>query len=400
MFRGGELRERVAAHLLPGRVRRRHPQQRADGLLLAAARGQRRAPARHRDPAAARQRVACALHRRARRPSDPRRPARPAPDDRSGCLRRHRARAGGAALPRPRRLPAPHACRDRLPAESLVRVGALDGLGITEEGRPPTRDELLALLPEVKAVLAREGVAGDDTLCLAPAPTRPPEDPSHVSGWSAARRLSAELELTGLSLTAHPLALARRDLEARGVTWARDLRALPDRTRVRVVGVRERAQTPRTRSGKRTCFLTLEDPTGLLDVVVFCGRAGSGRGDDRQAPRLPGRRHAPEQLRARTGDRRRHREAVRGASRGRRARAAPPRRAERADGAVARRSGSARGGELGGCRGPARPDGVELLGDARLTLVLRVGIGGVEMRTRDLTRRHRPRTGSHCVEPA
>jgi DNA polymerase III alpha subunit len=38
---------------------------------------------------------------------------------------------------------------------------------------------------------------------------------------------------------------------------------------VRVTGVRERAQTPRTRSGKRVCFLTLEDPTGLLDVVVF-----------------------------------------------------------------------------------------------------------------------------------
>ena len=156
-----------------------------------------------------------------------------------------------------------------LAAESLVRVGALDGLGITEEGRPPTRDELLVLLPEVKAVLAREGVAGDDTLCLAPAPTRRPEDPGHVSGWGPVRRLSAELELTGLSLTAHPLTLAKTDLEARGVTWARDLAALPDRTRVRVAGVRERAQTPRTRSGNRTCFLTLEDPTGLLDVVVF-----------------------------------------------------------------------------------------------------------------------------------
>ena len=160
--------------------------------------------------------------------------------------------------------------RAELPAaESLVRVGALDGLGITEEGRAPTRDELIMLLPEVKAVLAREGVAGDDTLCLAPAPTHPPEDPSHVSGWGVARRLSAELELTGLSLTAHPLSLARADLESRGVTWARDLAALPDRSRVRVAGVRERAQTPRTRSGKRTCFLTLEDPTGLLDVVVF-----------------------------------------------------------------------------------------------------------------------------------
>jgi error-prone DNA polymerase len=162
-------------------------------------------------------------------------------------------------------------------AESLIRIGALDGLGVTEEGRPPTRDELLALLPELKAVIAREGVAGDDTLCLAPAPTRPPEDTSHVSGWSAARRISAELELAGLSLSAHPLDLARDDLVARGVTFACDLAALPDRSRVRVVGVRERAQTPRTRSGKRTCFLTLEDATGLLDVVVFAdalARAG------------------------------------------------------------------------------------------------------------------------------
>ncbi len=160
--------------------------------------------------------------------------------------------------------------RAELPsAESLVRIGALDGLGVTEQGRPPTRDEMLALLPEIKAVLAREGVAGDDTLCLAPAPCRTAEDPSHPSGWSPARRLSAELELCGLSLTCHPLSLAEGDLTARGVTWAEALRELPDRTRVRVCGVRERAQTPRTRSGKRTCFLTLEDPTGLLDVVVF-----------------------------------------------------------------------------------------------------------------------------------
>lgn len=154
-------------------------------------------------------------------------------------------------------------------AESLIRIGALDGLGETEAGRPPTRDEMLALLPELKAVIAREGVAGDDTLCLAPARTRPREDDEHVSGWGAARRLSAELELVGLSLTCHPLELAERDLVARGVTFARDLRDLPDRSKVRVCGVRERAQTPRTRSGKRTCFLTMEDATGLLDAVVF-----------------------------------------------------------------------------------------------------------------------------------
>jgi error-prone DNA polymerase len=83
------------------------------------------------------------------------------------------------------------------------------------------------------------------------------------------RRLGAELELTGLAITCHPQELAREDLEARGVTWAKDLARCEDRTRIVVTGVRERAQTPRTRSGKRVCFLTLEDPTGLLDVVVF-----------------------------------------------------------------------------------------------------------------------------------
>ncbi len=160
-------------------------------------------------------------------------------------------------------------CAEAHAAESLIRIGALDGLGLSEAGRPATRDELLALLPELKATIARESVVGDDVLLLAPGPVRPVEDPSHMSGWSRARRLSAELELCGLSLTCHPLELANTDLRSRGVTFARDLPALPDRTKVRVCGVRERAQTPRTRSGKRTCFLTLEDATGLLDVVVF-----------------------------------------------------------------------------------------------------------------------------------
>jgi error-prone DNA polymerase len=154
-------------------------------------------------------------------------------------------------------------------AESLIRVGALDGLGVTDAGRPPTRDEQLVLLPELKAVLAREGSAGERALVLAPSKAREAEDLTHPSGWGVVRRLGAEMELLGLAITCHPLELARNDLEARGVTWAADLPKQLDRARVRVTGVRERAQTPRTRSGKRVCFLTLEDPTGLLDVVVF-----------------------------------------------------------------------------------------------------------------------------------
>jgi error-prone DNA polymerase len=153
-------------------------------------------------------------------------------------------------------------------AESLIRVGALDGLGSTDAGRPPTRDEQLALLPELKAVLARKGSGGERALLLAPSRASTAED-AHPSGWSVARRLGAELELLGLAVTCHPLELAREDLTARGVIWASELSRHPDRSRIIVAGLRERAQTPRTRSGKRVCFLTLEDPTGLLDVVVF-----------------------------------------------------------------------------------------------------------------------------------
>ena len=273
--------------------------------------------------------------------------------------------------------------RAELPAaESLIRIGALDGLGVTEAGRPPTRDELLALLPEIKAVLAREGVAGDDTLCLAPAPVRPAEDASHVSGWSAARRLSAELELVGLSLTATRSRLRARDLEARGVTWARDLRALPDRTRVRVAGVRERAQTPRTRSGKRTCFLTLEDPTGLLDVVVFpdaLERSGEVIVKHRaylvdgtlQNNCERGLAIVADVVRpyvVRTGSRR--------------PRAAAPRRAERPDGTGARRSGRAGRGELGGGRSGARGRRASRVRGLARVPAVRIVAGGVPVERR------------------
>jgi DNA polymerase III alpha subunit len=106
-------------------------------------------------------------------------------------------------------------------------------------------------------------------MVVAPSRARDPDPTDHVSGWSEARRLSAELEITGLALTCHPLELGARELQRDGVTWARDLPGVPDGARVRVAGLRERALTPYMRSGKRTCFLTMEDHTGLLDVVLF-----------------------------------------------------------------------------------------------------------------------------------
>jgi DNA polymerase III alpha subunit len=112
-------------------------------------------------------------------------------------------------------------------------------------------------------------VQGDRTLVIAPGRAGARDVTEHASGWSPARRLAAEMNLMGLAITCHPLDFAKSDLERRGVVWAEALPSCEDGARVTVAGVRERAQTPRTRSGKRTCFLTMEDPTGLVDVVVF-----------------------------------------------------------------------------------------------------------------------------------
>ncbi len=67
----------------------------------------------------------------------------------------------------------------------------------------------------------------------------------------------------------HPLTPIRPLLNEHAVLTARDLRNVPSGKRVRVTGLLVIVHTPPTRSGKRVMFITMEDETGLLDVVVF-----------------------------------------------------------------------------------------------------------------------------------
>ena len=67
----------------------------------------------------------------------------------------------------------------------------------------------------------------------------------------------------------HPLAALRPRLAREGVVTAKDLRRIPSGRRVRVTGLLVIVHMPPTKSGKRVIFVTLEDETGLIDVVVF-----------------------------------------------------------------------------------------------------------------------------------
>jgi len=87
--------------------------------------------------------------------------------------------------------------------------------------------------------------------------------PSPSEGESVA----ADYRSLGLTLQRHPLALLREELAHRRLTTATAINALPHGRRVRTAGLVVTRQRPGTASG--VVFVTLEDETGVVNVVVW-----------------------------------------------------------------------------------------------------------------------------------
>jgi error-prone DNA polymerase len=81
-----------------------------------------------------------------------------------------------------------------------------------------------------------------------------------------AERLVADYAGLGLTAGRHPMALRRDELAMRGVLRAADLPAARPGRRVRVAGMVITRQRPGTAKG--FVFLTLEDETGIANIIV------------------------------------------------------------------------------------------------------------------------------------
>ena len=66
----------------------------------------------------------------------------------------------------------------------------------------------------------------------------------------------------------HPLEIMRPYLDALGFVKASDLKGFPHGTEVLVAGLVVLVHNPPVKSGKRVMFVTLEDETGLIDLVI------------------------------------------------------------------------------------------------------------------------------------
>jgi error-prone DNA polymerase len=79
-------------------------------------------------------------------------------------------------------------------------------------------------------------------------------------------RLYADYHGTGLTIGKHPMAYHRAEMKARGVTRAIDLAQIPDGRLVRIAGSVVVRQRPGTAKG--FVFLSMEDETGIMNVIV------------------------------------------------------------------------------------------------------------------------------------
>ena len=94
----------------------------------------------------------------------------------------------------------------------------------------------------------------------------PEGDSVRCPPMSAEERLVADYAGTHLTIGPHPMAMRRSELAMRGVLRAVDLSRARDGRRIRVAGSVITRQRPGTAKG--FVFLTLEDETGIANIIV------------------------------------------------------------------------------------------------------------------------------------
>lgn len=189
-------------------------------------------------------------------------PAEAAPGIRLGLRQvKGLSKAGAQQLCQARRA-GPFRCVQSLVERSGINARDRESLAAADALRPLSQDRYRAFWDvagyEEKLPLFE---AGQDW----PEPTAPL--PIMLPKPSEAQNIMADYNSTGLTLRRHPMALLRDHLHGCHVLRAQELATLRDGRGVKVAGIVTSRQRPQTASG--VTFMTLEDESGFLNVVVW-----------------------------------------------------------------------------------------------------------------------------------
>lgn len=149
--------------------------------------------------------------------------------------------------------------------ESLIKCGALDSIG-------PSRAQMLANLEgaiEEAQELEREQKKMQAHLFGEIGSKRKNHSFPFVPEWPESQRLAFEKETLGFYLTGHPLAPFAETLQRLASTSIQSIREIPDGQEVVIGGIVNSLKEINTKKGERMAFVSVEDLSGLIEVIVF-----------------------------------------------------------------------------------------------------------------------------------
>ncbi|HLY24333.1 MAG TPA: DNA polymerase III subunit alpha [bacterium] len=152
---------------------------------------------------------------------------------------------------------------------SLIKAGAFDRLGSRAQ-MLQTLDAVLERAQRSQRARneAQTGLFGD-LAAPEPAAAGPGEGDTAVQEFSKEELLTMEREMLGLYISDHPLRRWGPALAKRATATIAQLADLPDRKKVTIGGLIGTVKRSMTRSGSTMAFVTLEDLTGSIEVLVF-----------------------------------------------------------------------------------------------------------------------------------
>lgn len=157
------------------------------------------------------------------------------------------------------------AARAQAPFSSTEDLVSRAQLGTLEVNALAAADALLPLSGHRRQQVWEASAIKPAPRLLKSVPTH--ETPLALPDTPEGENILFDYRATGLTLRRHPVALLRERLARKGLLSARELNALPDGEEVAGCGIVTVRQQPQTAKG--TIFVTLEDETGPVNVIVW-----------------------------------------------------------------------------------------------------------------------------------
>ncbi|MGB9699103.1 MAG: DNA polymerase III subunit alpha [Thermodesulfobacteriota bacterium] len=151
--------------------------------------------------------------------------------------------------------------------ENLIKCGAFDTLGQSRAQLLAGLEEAIELAQELAKAQnkTQANLFGEKII----KPKKKDGGLSYVPEWPASQRLAFEKETLGFYLTGHPLTPYAETLQRLATTSIQDIREFATEQEIVVGGMVNSLKETNTKKNEIMAFVTLEDLSGLIEVVVF-----------------------------------------------------------------------------------------------------------------------------------